>query len=155
MSDSLQIGWNPSLDIPAALRRVPAERLAAQCVLVSMIDSTPRVRRLPSLVPLLETLGVFYTTVDDDVIIGIPAFFALVDEHDFLSGFDEVWLCAEKPGAGKPEGLRITSDTPLGPEPPSGLADWMLESSCGTGLGDGDGLNFATFDPALAALWRE
>ena len=69
MSDARQIGWIPSLDIPAALHRAPADRLATRYVLVSMIDSTPKVRRLPSLVPMLQELGVFYTEVDEDVVI--------------------------------------------------------------------------------------
>jgi hypothetical protein len=111
--------------------------------------------RLPSLVPLLEKLGAFHAEVDDDVAIEVPTFLALVDEHEFSWGFDVIWLCTEIPKSGKPEHIRLTSDAPLGPEPPAGLADWMRGSSCCAGLGDGDGLNYATFDAALAALWRE
>ena len=155
MSDVLQIGWNPSLDIPAALHRVPVDCLADHYVLISMIDSTPRVARLRSLVPLVEDLNAFHAEVDDDVVIDVPTLLALVNEHNFLSGFDEIWLCTEIPKSGKPAELRITSDTPLGTAQPAGLAEWMLDSSCRAGLGDGDGLNFATFDPALAPLWRE
>lgn len=78
----------------------------------------------------------------------------LAHEHDFLSGFDEVWLCPGMPSSGKPAHLRLTSDRALADEPPAGLAEWMLAASCRAGLGDGDGLNFATFDPALVTLWR-
>jgi hypothetical protein len=155
MLDSLEFGWTPSLDIPAAFHSVPAERFAGHYVLVSMVDSTPQVARLPSLVPLLDKLGAFHAEVDDDVAIEVQTFLALVDEHEFFLGFDVIWLCTEIPKSGKPEHIRLTSDAPLGPEPPAGLVDWMLGSFCCAGLGDGDGLNFATFDAALAALWRE
>jgi hypothetical protein len=153
MTDVLETGWTPSLDIPTALHAVPSDDAFARYVLVSMIDSTPKVRELLSLVPLLKELGVFYAEVDDDVVIELPTLFALADEHNFLSGFDEVWLCTNVPASGKPTRFRITSDVPFGAEPPAGLAEWMLRSSCVAGLGDGDGLNFATFDPQLAAVW--
>lgn len=155
MSAPLQIGSNASLDIPSALQRVPTTRLTATYVLVSMIDSTPHVRRLPSVIPLLRRLDVFYEIVGDDVVIEPLTLLGLISEYDFLSGFDEVWLCDAVPTAGKPERFRLTSDVSIGPAPASGLVDWMQESNCRAGLGDGDGLNFATFDAALAALWRE
>lgn len=118
-----------------------------------MIDSTPDVARLPSLVPLLKRLAAWYITVDDDVVLELPTLMMLIEEHDFLSGFDEIWLCTDMPRSGKPEHVRITSDQPLGPEQPSGLAEWMLGSFCRAGLGDGDGLNYVTCDPELAVLW--
>lgn len=155
MSTDLQIGWNASLDIPSALQRVPADRLDGTYALISTIDSTPHVCRLPSLVPLLGRLDVFYETVGDDVVVDAPTLLGLINEHDFLSGFDEIWLCDAVPTTGKPERFRFTSDVSLGPEPPTGLADWMCESTCRAGLGDGDGLNFATFDAELARLWRD
>ena len=119
-----------------------------------MIDSTPNVRHLPSLVPLLEDLGAFHRYADNDVAIEAPTLLTLIDDHDFLSGFDEIWLCDEMPVSGKPGKFRLTSDTSLGPGPPAGLADWMRQASCRAGLGDGAGLNFATFDDKLAASWR-
>ena len=116
---------------------------------------TPQLGRLPSLVPLLGRLDVFYETVDDDVVVVVSTMVDLIEEHDFLSGFDEIWLCDAVPTAGKPEQFRPTSDVPVGPTPPLGLAEWMRASACRAGLGDGDGLNFVTFDPVLTALWQE
>ncbi len=154
MAEILQIGWNPMLDIPSALGRLAGDQLFGWFVLVSMIDSTPNVRHLSSLVPLLEELGAFHPDVDDDVVIEAPILRSLIDDHDFLTGFDEIWLCDEIPRSGKPGEFRLTSDTRLGPEPPRGLAEWMLHAPSRAGLGDGDGLNFATFDDQLAACWR-
>jgi hypothetical protein len=133
---------------------VSADQLDSPFALISMVDSTPRVSELPSLVPLLQRLGRWYSTIGGDVVVEVPTLMALIDDHEFLSGFDEVWLLDELPTSGKPEELRITSDTPLESEVPSGLAEWMAGSSCRAGLGDGDGLNFVTVDPDFASLWR-
>lgn len=146
---ALNARWLAPLDIPAVLRRVLTSRPDIKYALVSMIDSTPGVGSLPSLVLLLETLGAFYKRVDGDVVVDMPTLLALVEEHEFLAGFDEIWLFAGIPESSKPESLRITSDRPLSGEPPAALAQWMIASGCLVGLGDGDGLNVVTFDRAL------
>ena len=154
MVEILQAGWNPTLDIPSALGRLADDQLSGRFVLVSMIDSTPNVCHLPSFVPLLDDLGAFHAVVDDDVVIEAQTLLALVDDHDFLAGFDEIWLCDEIPRSGKPGDFRLTSEVRLGSESPPGMAQWMLRAPCRAGLGDGDGLNFATFDDQLAGRWR-
>ena len=93
-----------------------------------------------------------HTEIDDDVLLSSEAFLAL-DNEQFFTGFDEVWLFTEAPASGKPDGLRMTSDQPL-VSAPEGLEAWMREVGCIAGLGDGDGLNFAAFDAELARLWR-
>jgi hypothetical protein len=148
------MGWNAELDIPAAIAGLPADRHAADHVLISMLDSTPRVSTLPSLIPLLADHGLWHEAVGLDVVIGFATLVALISDHQMLSGFDEIWLCSEIPAADKPEHLRITSDRPLASEPPAGLAEWMLASSCHSGFGDGDGLNFVTLDSGIAASCR-
>lgn len=74
----------------------------------------------------------------------------LIEEHGFFNGFDEIWFMPDPPKMGKPETLRITSDLGFEADPPAGLSAWMQETECLLGLGDGDGLNFATFDPKIA-----
>lgn len=147
---ALHARWLASLDIPAVLRPILTSRPDLQYALVSVIDSTPGVGNLPSLVPLLKELGASFRCLDGDVVLDVATLLELVEQHDFLTGFDEVWLCAEIPESSKPGPLRITSDTPLSGEPPAGLAKWMRASGCLVGLGDGDGLNVVTFDRALA-----
>jgi hypothetical protein len=41
---------------------------------------------------------------------------------------------------------------PLGSDARPDLAEWMLASGCYVGLGDGDGLNFATFAVSNSSL---
>jgi hypothetical protein len=153
MSEQLYCGYNPKLDIPSALSTVPDE-FGGELALVSMIDSTPRVSELPSLVPLLQRIDTWYAIVDFDIVVSTSTLVMLATELDFLSGFDEVWLCDEMPTTGKPEGLRLTSDIPVEQAFSEGIESWMTQLSCRAGLGDGDGLNFITRDPNLSALWQ-
>jgi hypothetical protein len=146
-------GWNAALDIPAALSLARRDCVAESYVLVSMVDSTPNVGQLPSLIPLLDSLGANHSLLGSSVIIGGDTLLALVEEHEFFNGFDEIWLFRDTPAVSKPEAIPITSDIRLQQELPEVLVSWMRESGCIAGLGDGDGLNFATFRPTLAQLW--
>jgi hypothetical protein len=78
---------------------------------------------------------------------------ALLFEHDFFSGFDEVWLFPSSPSSAKPEAVPLTSDVRLVHEPPAALTHWLCANDGLAGLGDGDGLNFMAFDPDLAKRW--
>jgi len=121
--------------------------------LITMLDSAPAVADLPRLVPHLRNVALPFVAVDRDVLVDIPTLVQLIQDqkHDWLAGFDELWLCSSRPPHGKPDNVRITSDQPLEREP-VGLAAWMINATCFLGLGDGDGLNFATFDGTLADL---
>ena len=154
MRGELQFGWNPELNIRSAVDMVDPLLLTGCHAMVSVLDSTPGVRRLPSLLPLLRSLRVVHEEVGDDVAIPGTVLRSLIDEHDFFTGFDEIYLFHELPTRMKPDTFRITSDVPFGSPAPSGLADWMDLASCIAALGDGIGLNFATFDPTIAALWQ-
>jgi hypothetical protein len=68
-----------------------------------------------------------------------------------FNGVDELFLMSE--WIDEFEGFpgRITSDLhDFGEGTPLGLEEWMLDAGCLLALGDGHGLNFASFDPALA-----
>jgi hypothetical protein len=68
-----------------------------------------------------------------------------------LEGLDELYLMSEWVEELEPFPGRITSDvTRFDLESPLGLEEWMIDSGCLLALGDGDGLNWATLDPALA-----
>ena len=144
-------GWNSELDIPSALAAI---RPAPHFALVSMLDSTPQVSELPSMVPLLKRLDRWYATIDGDVVVETSTLIALAEEQDLLAGFDEIWLLDVLPAVSKPADVRITSDNPLGAEISVALTEWMLTSGCIAGLGDGDGLNFVTVSHELALAWH-
>jgi hypothetical protein len=145
-------GWRPDLDIQDAVGRLEHVAVARAQVLISMVDSTPRVGDMLSLKMRLSELGASARIVGCDVATEGKALLSLI-ESGFFTGFDEVWLFDDPPRSPKPGALRLTSDAPLRGPPPEQLEDWMRSCGCYAGLGDGDGLNFVTFRPALADVW--
>lgn len=106
-----------------------------------------------SLKTRLSELGASARIVGCDVATDDKTLLSLI-ESGFFTGFDEVWLFDESPQSPKPGELRLTSDAPLRSPPPEQLEDWMWSCGCYAGLGDGDGLSFVTFRPALADMWE-
>jgi hypothetical protein len=145
-------GWNKSLSILDALRIASESGIESRYAQISIIDSTHHVRRLPSLGPQIKESGAFYAEADDDVVVEISTLLSVEPLQALFTGFDEIWLCEEVPTVGKPESLQITSDLPFDGQMQPGLEQWMHESGVTAGFGDGDGLNFATFDRHLAEL---
>jgi hypothetical protein len=118
-----------------------------------MLDSSPNVTESTNSVLLLETSNVPVTRVGENLAIAVADLLALQEQDEIFTGFDEVWLFESVPPSPKPSGIRLTSDKVL-TAPPPGLSEWMSDTDCKAGLGDGDGLNFTTFDPILAGIWR-
>jgi hypothetical protein len=153
MSDLVRWGWNPDLDIPSALRIVPAD-LRPPYALVTVVDSSANVRAISSVGPLLEEMNATHEYVGEGLAIMVSVLLRLSHDYNFFHGFDEVWLCNDVPAVRKPAGLRLTSDVQLGAEPPLGAAEWMQASGCIAGLGDGIGLNYVTSEEWLESRWR-
>jgi hypothetical protein len=150
----VRYGWNPDLDIPSALRIVPAD-LRPPCALVTVVDSSSDVRGIASLAPPLEEMATSYRYVEQALAIPVTVLLRLTHDYDFFQGFDEVWLCDDVPSIVKPTELRLTSDVRLGSEPPPGAAEWMQLCGCVAGLGDGIGLNYVTTDEWFASRWQD
>jgi hypothetical protein len=133
---------------------MPVAWLGSYYSVVSVVDSTPRVGRLPSLAPLIQSHGASLWLCGDDIAFEATFLLVLIEEHGFFNGFDEIWFMPDLPKIPKPETLRITSDLGFEADPPAGLSAWVQETKCLLGLGDGDGLNFATFDPEIASCFH-
>lgn len=66
---------------------------------------------------------------------------------DLFHGFDELWCFDELPRKNMPDDVWLVGPLNLDHDPvPPSLSDWMMESGCILGLGDGTGLNYATLD---------
>jgi hypothetical protein len=148
----LWFGWNEDLDIPSALALGGDHGIYETVALVSTIDSGRNVAGMPSLIPKLEQGGHPHTLLEEDVAVGMATLLTLIRD-DFFFGFDEIWIFRTTPERATPRDVRLTSDQPL-IEVSVALRNWMVESGCVAGLGDGCGLNFATFDPGLHRMWR-
>jgi len=71
-------------------------------------------------------------------------------------GFDEIWFFNEAPHVLKPADLSIASPLNLEVDDVSAqLVQWMEDSGCELGLGDGTGLNYATPDRWIAKILEE
>jgi hypothetical protein len=152
MTDPILFGWNDALDMPSAVSLAREIWVRQLHVLISTVDSSSRVRQMPSLVPLLQRLEADYEALGAAVVVGGGTFLTLVDDG-FFNGFDEVWLFNASPREPKPEAIPLTSDIPLREAPSDTLVSWMHSNGGIAGLADGIGLNFATFDSDLARLW--
>ncbi len=153
MTSDLICGWTPGLNIPVAIHRPTHELIARSHVLVSALDSTDEVSTLPSVASFFSRMDLSHDQIGTDLLVSGETLLALIHEPNFFTGFDEIWLFRNPPRQTKPKILRLTSDVPLGDEPSDLLVSWMKGADCLAGLGDGDGLNFVTFDVGLAKLW--
>jgi hypothetical protein len=150
MDGELEIGYSRGLNIAGAVELIPADRPFAWAFF-SVVDST-RASHLSDLVPYLRELGVNPLERAGGVAFEAGTLKLATDLDPFLDGFDELWLFDEFPQGLVSEPPRFTAE--YGGEFP-GLAEWMRGGDCTAGLGDGFGLNYATFDRDLAALWRD
>ena len=71
-----------------------------------------------------------------------------VNVPGLMAGFDEVWLFDHgRPNKEVPLGIVLTSDAVnFNEQLPEGLETYMRETRCVLALGDGCGLNYATWD---------
>jgi len=146
-------GWTQTLDIPSAVSLIAPRRLTDCYALISVIDSSSRVTALPGLIAERERRDSDYAPLGDGLVVPWRVLAELIRAESFFTGFDELWLFGEQPTEAKPESVPLTSDLPLRGAPAGALIDWTRRTRAVAGLGDGDGLNFVTFCPSLAALW--
>jgi hypothetical protein len=153
----LHWGWAEQLDIPLGLRtlwRGPGEWVEL-LALITTVDSSDRVAEtdLPS---VLSEVGRRFDQVGGAILVRQRDLLWLLEDKDFFTGFDEVWLFHDPPRESRPPGLRTTTDRPFTEVPPADeLRAWMLQTDCCLGLGDGAGLNYMCRDPRLALLLEQ
>src|SRR5688572_8035212 len=113
-------------------------------VLITSIDSTLDIRT--------SKIGVRITSVDPDSSFLGPGIvvpgknIARLDEAlNLFNRFDELWCFERPPTLAKPEDVWLVAPLNLESEAISPqLRNWLAESDCRLGLGDGEGLNFIT-----------
>jgi hypothetical protein len=145
-------GWEERLDIPSGLDALWSGMPGRGFALITTIDSTDDVAGI-DLLPLLDAAGMEHNTLGRGVVVREAVVARLIEQYDFFTGFDELWLFDAPPDEAKPKQVRITSDRPFDDaSPPAAVDVWMLRTGCRLGLGDGVGLNWVCADPKPAAL---
>ncbi len=135
--------------IPVLLGRVPGLLSRFPFALITSIDSSRDLRELRTgneIVARFEEcrlLGGAITATGETLL-------AIIEQGNVFNGFDEVWLFPNPPSKPIPAGIWITPPLEITKEMPTGLPEWMRQSACSMGLGDGIGLNYVTGDPSVA-----
>ena len=142
---------NISALLDAGLDLLPHYELA----MIPVLDAAERPAEWPEIRRRLKAEGVrakahrgafLLTPGDTDVIASVGVF----------RGIDELFLCSDWNEELEPFPGRISSDQQdFNEVAPLGLEEWMIDAGCLLALGDGDGLNFATLDLALAERLRK
>jgi len=121
-------------------------------VLITSIDSTTNLSatEMRSQIARFDPACLF---LGSGIIINGESMVRLVRDLDLFTGFDEVWCFERFPSTPKPSDLWIVSPFNIETdESPRNLASWMAETECKLALGDGFGLNFATFQEEIAIM---
>lgn len=74
----------------------------------------------------------------------------LLDDPSLFTGFDEIWVPSRLPTANPPDEAYLVAPRRLDSEIPAPILEWMRNSECRLGVGDGEGLNYAVADQRLA-----
>ncbi|HEY2140826.1 MAG TPA: hypothetical protein VGG98_02050 [Solirubrobacteraceae bacterium] len=118
-----------------------------------MLDSNPYVAQLTAIKQLLAEHKDQVVPVGDGVLLDSECFAALrVHGDNFFTGYDEVWTTREKRLISKPPKVRFTSEGAVSEHPVPGLGRWMQEEGLCLGLGDGFGVNVATFETSIVGV---
>lgn len=143
-------GWVDNADLPFATELL-AELLGGfQVVLVTCLDSSRAVWSAGPLHNCIEMLGEPSEMLGDGLMLGMPAFVQLLNQDTTFFGFDEVFFSRKCPTTPKPPTVVLTSEVPINERGVGEIHRWMSQSGCCLGLGDGCGLNFATYDLSIA-----
>lgn len=148
----IEIGFNPDLDIFAAVKRLVDVGVPIGSLLASVLDSSFDVAGSAMLRNLATRGELSYRAADTAVLFDL-AEFGRLSEFEVLNGFDQVWLRdTHEPPARVPD-LRLTSDVGFACIDPLEVANQMALMNAHTVLGDGLGLNYASVEcSAIAGL---
>ena len=121
-------------------------------IIVTRLDSISKIANshIPNLIKQAgfhcRSLGMSIVVLSDEI--------AQMHKHlNLFTGFDEMWLCGEKPSAKIYEEISILPPILLPEDVPcKKIEDWMDKNHCHGGFADGDGLNFVCRSNDLLAF---
>jgi hypothetical protein len=136
--------------IDAGFELLPNFELAA----VTVLDHSERPAEVPAVRRRLRAEGI-RAVEHHGVLLLEPGDLDHLSSVGMLHGTSELLLAAEWNEEFEVFPARITGDVhDFGETTPLGLEEWMVDAGCVLALGDGNGLNFATLERALADRLR-
>ena len=147
--DGFRFGWT-AISIGRLLAVDPTLFTRFGYLLITSIDSSTDVGGLATGYHLLEHCT-GCSLLGEGLVVPAAQLAQIAREFNLFNGFDEVWCFDRRPGVAMPTMIALVA--PLNVErdpPPHGLEEWMRQSGCTLGLGDGDGLNYVTVMLELA-----
>jgi hypothetical protein len=120
--------------------------------MLTCIDSNTDLARLLVSSPVLKKLPPC-DVLSQSIVMPTKRLGDLVKTINIFTGFDEIWCFATRPDVARPSGVSIVAPFDILEESlDPALGDWIYQTNCQLGLGDGVGLNYVTPDRALAAI---
>lgn len=153
---TLWAAWLPNLSVLDIWDLIVEPASEDKRALITMLDSSDDVAKMPAIEQLADDYGCEVAILDSGVILDNDCFAALRSHGaNFFTGFDEIWWPRDQSVAPKPGTFRLTSEIPISDGPEPGLGQWMYEAGIRLGLGDGCGVNVATFETSIASKLSE
>lgn len=84
------------------------------------------------------------------LVISGASLVGLLGDSNLFTGFDELWILREVPAIAPPDAAYLVAPRDFAEEVPVSILQWVEDSQCRLGVGDGDGLNFVSLDLPLA-----
>ena len=132
--------------VDAGVDLLPHFELAA----IPVLDNAERPGEWPAVRRRLRAEGIRYDQ-HRGVLLLAPGELDRFSSVGLFRGFDELYLASEWNDEFESFPGRITSDQQnFHDDTPLGLEEWMIDIGCLLGVGDGEGLNYATLDGDLA-----
>ena len=121
-------------------------------ILVTSVDSSTELTKLPEAQAIIQR----YTGAQflgEGLLLPSSQISEVSSTLKLFTGFDEIWCFDDAPSLAKPDDVSLVAPLNVATDAiPARVVQWMQESRCRLGLGDGIGLNFVTPDDTLAEL---
>lgn len=120
------------------------------CALLSCIDSNTQLAEIPLIQQLVTQAPQDCAFLGSGLVCTIECLYDFKRRSELFNGFDEVWFFARRPEHKRPDtGYLVAPYNVVRDELSNAVADWMRDTDCYVGLGDGIGINIISRDPSV------
>jgi hypothetical protein len=153
--NDIWLGWVPTT-ISWVLEKLPDIPTRFTHALISSIDSSRDIASLahisPSFRKAKQLCNARYEALGKAIVVSSSDLVCLSRKGDLFTGFDEMWFFRFEPMDAPPDDISLVGPLKIVEDfSPDLEIQWMKRTGAVLGLGDGGGLNFASFDQEIAA----